>query len=165
MPSAARLATGGIVNGERWLENDRSGRGTGTVAEAFTGLEGIELVRFHRVVSASGAADDWRPAMRKGALAVLETWNADLAVVGSVTWSRRVKRCSAWGARTACRHTQLPLGAPGCPRRIIRAQAPKTVARGHVGTCPAGSSPGTAVCCLASGGPNGKPNHDLAERA
>ena len=63
------------------------------------------------------------------------------------------------------RHTQLPLGAPGCPRRIIRAQAPKTVARGHVGTCPAGSSPGTAVCCLASGGPNGKPNHDLAERA
>ena len=67
-----------------WLENDRSGRDTGTVAEAFTGVEGIELVRIHRVVSASGAADDWRPAMRKGALAVLETWNADLAVVGSV---------------------------------------------------------------------------------
>ena len=58
MPSAARLATGGIVNGERWLENDRSGRRAGTVAEAFTGLEGIELFRFHRVVSASGAADD-----------------------------------------------------------------------------------------------------------
>ena len=67
-----------------WLENDRSGLDTGTVAEAFTGVEGIELVRIHRVVSASGAADDWRPAMRKGALAVLETWNADLAVVGSV---------------------------------------------------------------------------------
>ena len=30
------------------------------------------------------AADVWRPAMRKGALAVLKTWNADLAVVGSV---------------------------------------------------------------------------------
>ena len=67
-----------------WLENDRSGRDTGTVAEAFTGVEGIELVRFHRVVSAAGAADDWRPAMRKGALAVLKKWNADLAVVDSV---------------------------------------------------------------------------------
>ena len=67
-----------------WLENDRSGRDTGTVAEAFTGVEGIELIRFHRVVSAAGAADDWRPAMRKGALAVLKKWNADLAVVGSV---------------------------------------------------------------------------------
>ena len=31
-----------------------------------------------------GAADDWRPAMRKGTLAVLKKWNADLAVVGSV---------------------------------------------------------------------------------
>ena len=67
-----------------WLDNDRSGRDTGTVAEAFTGVEGIELVRFHRVVSAPGAADDWRPAMRKGALAVLKNRNADLAVVGTV---------------------------------------------------------------------------------
>ena len=67
-----------------WLENDRAGRDTGTVAEAFTGVEGIELVRFHRVVSAAGAADDWRLAMRKGTLAVLKKRNADLAVVGSV---------------------------------------------------------------------------------
>ena len=67
-----------------WLDNDRAGRDTGTVGEAFTGVEGIELVRFHRVVSAAGAADDWRPAIRKGALAVLKKWNADLAVVGSV---------------------------------------------------------------------------------
>ena len=29
-------------------------------------------------------ADDWRPAMREGAIAVLERWNADLAVVGAV---------------------------------------------------------------------------------
>ena len=67
-----------------WLDNDRAGRDTGAVGEAFTGVEGIELVRFHRIVSAAGAADDWRPAMRKGALAVLKKWNADLAVVGSV---------------------------------------------------------------------------------
>ena len=44
-----------------WLKNDRAGRYTDTVAEAFTSVEGIELVRFHRVVSAPGAADDWRP--------------------------------------------------------------------------------------------------------
>ena len=67
-----------------WLENDSGGRDTGTVAEAFTGIEGIELVRSARVVSAPGAADDWLPAMRKDALAVLKKWNADLAVVGSV---------------------------------------------------------------------------------
>ena len=54
-----------------WLENDGTGRDTGTVAKAFTGIEGIELVRSARVVSAPGAADDWRPAIRKGALAVL----------------------------------------------------------------------------------------------
>ena len=52
--------------------------------EAFTGIEGIELVRSARVVSAPGAADDWRPAMRKDTLAVLKKWNADLTVVGSV---------------------------------------------------------------------------------
>ena len=69
-----------------WLEKDGAGRDTGTVAEAFTGTEGegIELVRSARVVSASGAADDWRPAIRKGALALLQKWNADVAVVGSV---------------------------------------------------------------------------------
>ena len=67
-----------------WLEKDGAGRDTGTVAEAFTGTEGIELVRSARVVSAPGAADDWRPAIRKGSLAVLQKWNADVAVVGSV---------------------------------------------------------------------------------
>ena len=67
-----------------WLENDGAGRDTSAVAEAFTGIEGIELVRSTRVVSASGAADDWRPAMRRGSLAVLKSWNADLAIVGSV---------------------------------------------------------------------------------
>ena len=77
-----------------WLEKDGAGRDTGTVAEAFTGVEGIELVLSARVVSASGAADDWLPAMRKGALAVLKTWNADLAIVGSVKDSG--KALSLW---------------------------------------------------------------------
>ena len=67
-----------------WLENDSGGRDTGIVAEAFMGIEGIELVCSARVVSALGAADDWRPAIRNGALAGSQTWNADVAVVGSV---------------------------------------------------------------------------------
>ena len=67
-----------------WLGNDSAGRDTGTVSEAFTSIEGIELVCSARVVSAVGAADDWRPSIRKGALAVLQAWNADVAVVGSV---------------------------------------------------------------------------------
>ena len=73
-----------------WLENDGDGRDTRTVADAFTSIEGIELVRSACVVSASGAADDWRPAMRKGTIAVLERWNADLAVVGAVKEPGRV---------------------------------------------------------------------------
>ena len=61
------------------------GRDTNTVAEAFTGIEGIELVCEYSVVSApAGAADDWRPAIRESAHAVLKEWNADVAVVGSV---------------------------------------------------------------------------------
>ena len=67
-----------------WLGNDSAGCDTGTVAEAFTSIDGIELIRSARVVSASGAADNWRPAMRKSTLTVLKTWNADVAVVGSV---------------------------------------------------------------------------------
>ena len=67
-----------------WLGNDRDGRYTDTVAEAFASIEGIELVCSERVVSARGAADVWRPAIRNGALAVLQAWNADVAVVGSV---------------------------------------------------------------------------------
>ena len=67
-----------------WLGNDSAGRDTGTVAEAFTSIDGIELVCSARVVSARGAADDWRPAIRSGALTVLQAWNADVAVVGSV---------------------------------------------------------------------------------
>ena len=67
-----------------WLENDDGGRDTKAVAEAFSGIGGIELVRSARIVAASGAADDWRPAMREGAREVLDGWNADLAIVGLV---------------------------------------------------------------------------------
>ena len=67
-----------------WLGNDSAGRDTGTVARLSRALRGIELVCSARVVSARGAADDWRPAIQKDALAVLQTWNADVAVVGSV---------------------------------------------------------------------------------
>ena len=37
-----------------------------------------------RIVTASGAADDWREVMQREARSVLEGWDADLAVVGLV---------------------------------------------------------------------------------
>ena len=67
-----------------WLENDPRGGNTSNVAQAFTSVEGIALVRSHRIVTASGAADEWREAMRTEARSELEEWNADLAVVGLV---------------------------------------------------------------------------------
>ena len=67
-----------------WLENDRDGNGTRSVKDAFTGVEGIALFRSARIVSASGAADEWRPAIQQRAFAVLADWNADVAIVGTV---------------------------------------------------------------------------------
>ena len=68
-----------------WLKNDRSGNDTGNVALAFSGVDGIDLVRSARIVAtASGAGEDWRKEMRQRARVVIEDWNADLAVVGLV---------------------------------------------------------------------------------
>ena len=77
-----------------WLEDDTSGRDTKIVEQAFAGIKGVELVRSARIVKASGAADEWRPAMRDGAREVLDEWNADLAVVGLVKGSG--KTLSLW---------------------------------------------------------------------
>ena len=67
-----------------WLEDDRSGDDTRTVEQAFGGVKGITLVRSARIVAASGAADEWRPAMQQRAREVLNDWNADLVVAGRV---------------------------------------------------------------------------------
>ena len=67
-----------------WLQNDRNGIDTRVVAQAFSSIQGISLVRSARIVTASGAADDWRPAIQRSARAVLTQWNADLAIVGAV---------------------------------------------------------------------------------
>ena len=78
-----------------WLENDPKGINTGTTVEpAFRNVGGIELVRSARIVEASGAADDWRPAMRRGADMVLKNWDADLAIVGLVKEDK--KSLSLW---------------------------------------------------------------------
>ena len=76
-----------------WLKDD-NGRDAETVARAFTGIDGIELVRSEREVAARGAAGDWLPAMQQSALAVLEEWHADLAIVGLVKESG--KSLSLW---------------------------------------------------------------------
>ena len=67
-----------------WLENDSSGDDTRTVERAFTNVEGITLVRSSRLVAASGAGDEWRPAMQQSTRTVLKDWNGDLAIVGLV---------------------------------------------------------------------------------
>ena len=67
-----------------WLDNDRRGKNTDVVAQAFTSIPGVTLVRSARVVKASGAADEWRTTMQSSAHAVLERWHGDLALVGLV---------------------------------------------------------------------------------
>ena len=67
-----------------WLANDPDGDNTRNVAQAFTSIEGVTLVRSAGIVTASGAADDWREVMQREARSVLEGWDADLAVVGLV---------------------------------------------------------------------------------
>ena len=49
-----------------WLENDKSGDDTQIVEQAFQSVSGIELVRSSLSIRASGAADDWQPAMQEG---------------------------------------------------------------------------------------------------
>ena len=67
-----------------WLEDDRSGDDTRTVEQAFEGIGRVKLVRSARIVAASGAADEWRPAMQEEALEVLKDWHADLLIAGRV---------------------------------------------------------------------------------
>ena len=67
-----------------WLENDTSGRDTIIVKRAFAGIQGVELVCSARIVEASDPVDDQLPAMCEGTRKVLDEWDADLAIVGSV---------------------------------------------------------------------------------
>ena len=62
-----------------WLENDPDGDNGSIVAQAFRSVQGVTLVRSARIVKASGAADEWRTAMRQRAQASLEQWHGDLA--------------------------------------------------------------------------------------
>ena len=68
-----------------WFANDSAGCDTGTVAEAFTSIDGIELIRSARVASASGVycGQSGGSAKRKCTLTVLNPWNADVAVTRS----------------------------------------------------------------------------------
>lgn len=67
-----------------WLDNDHKGNNTKAVSAMFTDVEDIELCRSARIVSASGAADAWRPAMKRKAKDLLRAWHADIAVFGRV---------------------------------------------------------------------------------
>ena len=67
-----------------WLQNDPKGDSTAHVAEAFTSITGVALFRSARIVAKLGARSEWLVAMQKEARAVLEEWDADLAIVGLV---------------------------------------------------------------------------------
>ena len=67
-----------------WLDNDYSGINTLSVSTKFAEIEGIELRRSARMVSASGAADEWRATMRRKGKDLLRAWHADIAIVGRV---------------------------------------------------------------------------------
>ena len=73
-----------------WLEDDKDGDNTKIVANAFTTVSGFMLVRSARVVKAFGTADNWEKEMRESTDAVLDAWNADLAVVGTVRKTKEV---------------------------------------------------------------------------
>ena len=110
-PARTMLAVANIVNFKRrpldnrfrfvlcWLEGDcldgnDEGRDTETVARAFRDISGVELVRSARIVKAEGAGDDWRPAMREQANAILLDWRGDLAIIGAV--ERPGENLSLW---------------------------------------------------------------------
>lgn len=67
-----------------WLDNDDSGINTLSVSTKFAEIEGIELRRSARIVSASGAADEWRSTMRRKGKDLLRAWHADIAIIGRV---------------------------------------------------------------------------------
>ena len=96
-----------------WLEDDRSGDDTRTVAQAFSNIKGIAMQRSARVVSASGASDEWLSGMQKSSRAVFDDWNADLVVAG------RVKRTgdvlSLWIVPKRGKGTVVPIN-PICRR-------------------------------------------------
>ena len=73
-----------------WLEDDKDGDNTKIVANAFTTVGGLTLVRSVRVVKAFGTADNWEKEMRESTDAVLGAWNADLAVIGTVQQTKEV---------------------------------------------------------------------------
>lgn len=67
-----------------WLENDYEGSHTTAVSTKFAEIEGVELCRSARIVTASGAADEWRATMRRKAKDLMRSWHADIAVFGRV---------------------------------------------------------------------------------
>ena len=99
LPSAPRAVLG-IANGiwspppppsaERfrfvltWLRNDHAGTYTQEVEQNFYQIEGVELFRSAQIVLVSGAADAWQLAVQERASEILDEWNADVAIVGSV---------------------------------------------------------------------------------
>ena len=86
-PDKSPSPGGGFLIVLSWFENDYHGQNGKLVERAFRGVDGITLRRSCAKVKASGAKNEWQPAMQEGARAVLDDWQGDLALVGEVTQS------------------------------------------------------------------------------
>ena len=79
-----------------WLVNDSNGEKARIVGAAFREIPGIELRHSASMPRASGAADDWIPAMRKQARKIMDRWQADIVIAGEfVTWEDE-ERLKLW---------------------------------------------------------------------
>ena len=114
-----------------WLQYD-AGANTKQVESAFYDLGGVDLVTSHRVVAASAAKDRREPILVKRALAVMNDWNADLALVGVVRHSSQ--SASLWfvsrhGRRIEKRfdYDLADMNAEGELRKAIQSQLTATV--------------------------------------
>ena len=73
-----------------WLAGDGNGESTKPIEGAFRDIAGIHLSRSAHIVKASGARDDWEPAMHERAREILTDRQADLAIIGEVKEPKKV---------------------------------------------------------------------------
>ena len=74
-----------------WLANDKSGDAGRVIERAFRrNVRGVDLQLSARTIAPTGDADRWEPLMRERAQSLLQSWRADVAIVGDVNRSGSV---------------------------------------------------------------------------
>ena len=67
-----------------WLENDYFGEMQEIVVQELATISGLDILQIHEGITALGAGDQWRESIRMQAKGLLETWDADLLIIGTV---------------------------------------------------------------------------------